>query len=51
MTFSSPWSLLWLLAIPVLVALYVLHVRRRRRYAERWASPGCTCWRGAEWSS
>jgi Ca-activated chloride channel family protein len=39
MTFSSPWSLLWLLAIPALVVLYVLHQRRRVRYAERWASP------------
>jgi len=40
MTFSSPWSLLWLLAIPALVVLYVLHQRRRMKYAERWASPG-----------
>jgi Ca-activated chloride channel family protein len=40
MTFSSPWSLLWLLVIPVLILLYVLHQRRRERYAERWASPG-----------
>jgi Ca-activated chloride channel family protein len=40
MTFSSPWSLLWLLVIPALVALYVVHLRRRRHYAERWASPG-----------
>jgi Ca-activated chloride channel family protein len=40
MTFSSPWSLLWLLAVPVLVALYVWHQQRRERYAERWASPG-----------
>jgi Ca-activated chloride channel family protein len=39
MTFSSPWSLLWLLAIPALVLLYVLHQRRRLKYAERWASP------------
>jgi Ca-activated chloride channel family protein len=41
MTFSSPWTLLSLVAIPVLVLLYAYHQsRRRRRYAERWASPG-----------
>ncbi|MGE5273781.1 MAG: VWA domain-containing protein [Verrucomicrobiota bacterium] len=40
MTFSSPWSLLWLLAVPALVGLYVVHQRRRLKYAERWASPG-----------
>jgi Ca-activated chloride channel family protein len=40
LTFSSPWSLLWLLAIPVLVAVYLWHQRRRERFAERWASPG-----------
>ena len=40
MTFSSPWALLWLLAIPALVVLYVLHQRRREKYSERWASPG-----------
>jgi Ca-activated chloride channel homolog len=40
MTFSSPWSLLWLLAIPALILLYVFHQRRRLKYAERWASPG-----------
>jgi Ca-activated chloride channel family protein len=40
MTFSSPWSLLWLLAIPALVLLYLANQRRNRRYAERWASPG-----------
>ncbi|HZO61740.1 MAG TPA: VWA domain-containing protein [Gaiellaceae bacterium] len=39
MSFSSPWSLLWLLAIPALAGLYLLHQRRRIRYAERWASP------------
>jgi hypothetical protein len=33
MTFSSPWSLLWLVAIPVLVVVYAWHQRRRRRYA------------------
>jgi Ca-activated chloride channel family protein len=38
-TFGSPWSLLWLLAIPVIVWLIVLYQRRRHRYAERWASP------------
>jgi Ca-activated chloride channel family protein len=40
MTFSSPWSLLWLLAIPALLALYVFHQRRRSKFSERWASPG-----------
>jgi Ca-activated chloride channel homolog len=39
-TFSSPWSLLWLIAVPALICLYVLHLRRRSKYAERWASPG-----------
>ena len=40
MTFSSPWMLLWLLAVPVLLWLYALHLYRRGKYAERWASPG-----------
>lgn len=39
MSFSSPWALLWLLAIPVLVAAYALHQRRRGRYAARWGRP------------
>ena len=39
MTFSSPWALLWLLVVPALVVLYIVHQRRRLRYAERWASP------------
>jgi Ca-activated chloride channel family protein len=39
MTFSSPWTLLLLLAIPLLVALYVLRDRRRERYAGRWTTP------------
>ncbi len=40
MSFTSPWMLLWLLAVPVLLWLYALHLYRRRKYAERWASPG-----------
>jgi Ca-activated chloride channel homolog len=39
MSFSSPWSLLWLLAIPVLVALYVFRERRRSQFASRWGTP------------
>lgn len=33
-------TLLWLIAIPAIVALLVVHHRRRERYAERWATPG-----------
>lgn len=39
MSFSSPWALLSLLAIPALVAVYVARERRRGRYAERWGRP------------
>jgi Ca-activated chloride channel family protein len=39
MSFSSPWSLLWLIAIPALAGLYVLRDRRRSRFAGRWATP------------
>ncbi len=39
MTFSSPWALLWLLAIPVLVAAYLARDRRRSRFAGRWTTP------------
>jgi Ca-activated chloride channel family protein len=39
MSFSSPWSLLWLVAIPVLAGLYVFRDRRRTRFAGRWATP------------
>ena len=40
MSFASPWSLLWLIAIPVVVGLYLLRERRRERYAGRWGTPG-----------
>jgi Ca-activated chloride channel homolog len=39
LTFSSPLTLLWLLAVPVLVVLYVVRERRRGRFAVRWGSP------------
>lgn len=39
MSFSSPLSLLALLAVPVLVLLYVLHERRRRAAGARFATP------------
>jgi Ca-activated chloride channel homolog len=39
MTFGSPWTLLLLLAVPVLVALYVMRDRRRDRFADRWTTP------------
>ncbi|HKY25966.1 MAG TPA: VWA domain-containing protein [Gaiella sp.] len=39
MSFSSPSSLLWLLAIPLLVGLYLYMGRRRRRAAARFANP------------
>jgi Ca-activated chloride channel homolog len=39
MTFGSPWTLLLLLAIPVLVAAYVARDRRRNRFAGRWTTP------------
>ena len=40
MSFSSPWALAWLAAIPALILLVALREHRRGRYAERWASPG-----------
>ena len=39
MSFSAPSALLWLLAIPVLVGLYVWAARRRRRAAATFANP------------
>jgi Ca-activated chloride channel homolog len=39
MTFGSPWTLLWLLAIPALVAAYLVRDRRRGRFAGRWTTP------------
>jgi Ca-activated chloride channel homolog len=39
MSFGSPWTLLWLLAIPVLVGAYLLRERRRDRFAGRWTTP------------
>jgi Ca-activated chloride channel homolog len=39
MTFASPSSLLWLLAIPALAGLYVLRERTRTRFAARWGTP------------
>jgi Ca-activated chloride channel family protein len=39
MTFGSPWTLLWLLAIPALVAAYAARDRRRSRFAGRWTTP------------
>ena len=38
-SFSSPLTLLWLLAVPALVLLYVVRERRRGRFAARWGSP------------
>ncbi len=40
MSFASPYSLLWLLAIPALAGLYYLRERRRTRFAARWTTPG-----------
>ena len=39
MSFSSPSYLLALLAVPIVVALYVVHYRRRSRVAAKFASP------------
>ena len=39
MTLSSPWSLLWLLALVPLVGAYFLRESRRERFAARWARP------------
>jgi len=38
-SFSAPISLLWLLAIPILIGLYAYAGRRRRRAAARFANP------------
>jgi Ca-activated chloride channel family protein len=38
-SFDSPLTLLWLLAIPGLVGLYVVRERRRVRFAARWGAP------------
>jgi Ca-activated chloride channel homolog len=38
-SFALPLALLGLLALPVLVALYVLRERRRERFAARWGTP------------
>ena len=41
MSFSSPWSLLWLIAIPVWSSASTSVPRaRRERYAARWGTPG-----------
>jgi Ca-activated chloride channel homolog len=37
-SFQSPLALVALAAVPVLLALYVAHDRRRTRYASRWGS-------------
>jgi Ca-activated chloride channel family protein len=39
LSFHSPLALVALLAVPLLVAAYVVHERRRARYAARFASP------------
>jgi Ca-activated chloride channel family protein len=39
MSFSSPENLLWLLAIPLLVALLWVRHSRRHHHAARWTSP------------
>ena len=39
MSFESPLYLLALLAVPAVVALYVVHHRRRSRVAAQFASP------------
>ena len=39
MSFSAPSALVWLLAIPLLLVLYVYAGRRRRRAAARFANP------------
>ncbi len=40
MSFQSPYSLLWLIAIPAVVGLYLFRERRRGRFAARWGTPG-----------
>ena len=39
MSFGSPWLLLLLLAVPVLVAAYVLRERKRDHFAALWTTP------------
>ena len=39
MSFGSPLYLLALLVVPAVIALYVVHYRRRSRVAARFASP------------
>jgi Ca-activated chloride channel family protein len=39
MSFESPYSLLWLLAIPVILAAYVYRDRGRTGFASRWGKP------------
>ena len=39
MTFQSPWVLVALIVVPLLVALYVRHERRRRAAAVRFTNP------------
>jgi Ca-activated chloride channel family protein len=39
LSFEAPYSLLWLIAIPVVLALYVLRERRREGFATRWGAP------------
>jgi Ca-activated chloride channel family protein len=38
-SFASPYALLWLTAIPVLIGLYVLREHRRKQFAGRWGTP------------
>jgi Ca-activated chloride channel family protein len=38
-SFESPWTLLWLLAIPGLVCLYLVREHMRVRFAARWGTP------------
>jgi Ca-activated chloride channel family protein len=38
-TFDSPYALIGLVAVPVLVALYVVRERRRTGFAARWGAP------------
>ncbi len=39
MSFSSPYALIGLVAVPLLVGLYVYRERGRTRFAERWGTP------------
>jgi Ca-activated chloride channel family protein len=38
-SFGSPLTLLWLLAVPALVGLYLVREHRRERFAARWGTP------------